>query len=172
MWVAEGCVTGAGLCSGCAKTEVVPPHVGRDPALSLPVGMAESSQHSHHCSWRAQVVSLLTRDVSCRDPATPVFSHQADEIEKILCHKFMRFMMMRAENFFILRRKPVEVRAHDPSVGRTLGSVTVLELVSWLPELSTGLSLGSRVCLYWKRPHKGEGLLLRAERMWCSRTPY
>nr|XP_045371022.1 actin-related protein 2/3 complex subunit 4 [Camelus bactrianus] len=35
-------------------------------------------------------------------------SHQADEIEKILCHKFMRFMMMRAENFFILRRKPVE----------------------------------------------------------------
>lgn len=34
---------------------------------------------------------------------------QADEIEKILCHKFMRFMMMRAENFFILRRKPVEV---------------------------------------------------------------
>ncbi|XP_006899081.1 PREDICTED: actin-related protein 2/3 complex subunit 4-like [Elephantulus edwardii] len=33
---------------------------------------------------------------------------QADEIENILCHKFMRFMMMRAENFFILRRKPVE----------------------------------------------------------------
>nr|KAG5704321.1 hypothetical protein BaRGS_012630 [Batillaria attramentaria] len=33
---------------------------------------------------------------------------QADEIEKILCHKFMRFMMMRAENFVILRRKPVE----------------------------------------------------------------
>lgn len=37
---------------------------------------------------------------------------QADEIEKILCHKFMRFMMMRAENFFILRRKPVEVGGH------------------------------------------------------------
>ncbi|XP_071960951.1 actin-related protein 2/3 complex subunit 4 [Antedon mediterranea] len=33
---------------------------------------------------------------------------QADEIEKILCRKFMRFMMMRAENFFILRRKAVE----------------------------------------------------------------
>ncbi|XP_003746679.1 actin-related protein 2/3 complex subunit 4 [Galendromus occidentalis] len=33
---------------------------------------------------------------------------QADEIEKILCHKFMRFMMMRAENFIILRRKPIE----------------------------------------------------------------
>lgn len=37
-------------------------------------------------------------------------SLKADEIEKILCHKFMRFMMMRAENFFILRRKSVEVR--------------------------------------------------------------
>ncbi|KAK2176767.1 hypothetical protein NP493_642g00005 [Ridgeia piscesae] len=32
---------------------------------------------------------------------------QADEIEKILCHKFMRFMMMRAENFIVLRRKAV-----------------------------------------------------------------
>ncbi|CAC5413040.1 actin-related protein 2/3 complex subunit 4 [Mytilus californianus] len=33
---------------------------------------------------------------------------QADDIEKILCHKFTRFMMQRAENFVILRRKPVE----------------------------------------------------------------
>ncbi|KAI4454720.1 arp2/3 complex 20 kd subunit [Holotrichia oblita] len=33
---------------------------------------------------------------------------QADEIEKILCKKFMRFMMMRAENFIVLRRKPIE----------------------------------------------------------------
>ncbi|BEI93975.1 uncharacterized protein CcaverHIS019_0604340 [Cutaneotrichosporon cavernicola] len=32
---------------------------------------------------------------------------QADEIEKILCHKFTRFMMMRAENFVILRRAPI-----------------------------------------------------------------
>lgn len=37
---------------------------------------------------------------------------QADEIEKILCKKFMRFMMMRAENFFVLRRKAVDVRLH------------------------------------------------------------
>lgn len=35
---------------------------------------------------------------------------QADDIEHILCHKFMRFMMMRAENFVVLRRKPIEVR--------------------------------------------------------------
>jgi len=33
---------------------------------------------------------------------------QSDDIERILCHKFMRFMMMRAENFIILRRKPIE----------------------------------------------------------------
>ncbi|KAL0268751.1 UNVERIFIED_CONTAM: hypothetical protein PYX00_010573 [Menopon gallinae] len=33
---------------------------------------------------------------------------QADDIEEILCAKFMRFMMMRAENFVILRRKPIE----------------------------------------------------------------
>ncbi|KAF6768818.1 hypothetical protein EG68_10545 [Paragonimus skrjabini miyazakii] len=32
---------------------------------------------------------------------------QADEIEKLLCRKFTRFMMMRAEDFVILRRKPV-----------------------------------------------------------------
>lgn len=34
---------------------------------------------------------------------------QADEIEKLLCHKFMGFMMRRAENFVILRRKRIEV---------------------------------------------------------------
>ncbi|RHZ60297.1 hypothetical protein Glove_355g72 [Diversispora epigaea] len=32
---------------------------------------------------------------------------QADDIERILCHKFTRFMMIRAENFIILRRKPI-----------------------------------------------------------------
>jgi actin related protein 2/3 complex subunit 4 len=35
---------------------------------------------------------------------------QADDLERILCHKFSRFLMMRAENFVILRRKPIEVR--------------------------------------------------------------
>ncbi|PKY45761.1 actin-like protein ARPC3 [Rhizophagus irregularis] len=33
---------------------------------------------------------------------------QADEIETILCKKFTRFMMLRAENFIILRRKPID----------------------------------------------------------------
>jgi len=32
---------------------------------------------------------------------------QADDIEKILCHKFTRFMSQRAENFIVLRRKPI-----------------------------------------------------------------
>ena len=34
---------------------------------------------------------------------------QADEIEHILVHKFMRFLTQRAEAFFVLRRKPVKV---------------------------------------------------------------
>jgi hypothetical protein len=34
---------------------------------------------------------------------------KADDLEKILSHKFMRFMMMRADNFIILRRKPIKV---------------------------------------------------------------
>lgn len=33
---------------------------------------------------------------------------QADEIERILCHKFTRFLMMRAEAFVVLRRVPVK----------------------------------------------------------------
>lgn len=33
---------------------------------------------------------------------------QADEIERILCHKFTRFLMMRAESFVVLRRVPVK----------------------------------------------------------------
>ncbi|KAJ1438850.1 actin-related protein 2/3 complex subunit ARPC4 or p20-Arc [Ochromonadaceae sp. CCMP2298] len=32
---------------------------------------------------------------------------QADEIEEILCHKFTRFLMQRAEQFIIMRRKAV-----------------------------------------------------------------
>lgn len=35
---------------------------------------------------------------------------QADEIEHILVHKFTRFLTQRAENFFVLRRKPIPVR--------------------------------------------------------------
>lgn len=33
---------------------------------------------------------------------------QADELEALLCKKFMRFLAQRAENFVIMRRKPIE----------------------------------------------------------------
>lgn len=39
---------------------------------------------------------------------------QADEIEKVLVHKFTRFLQQRAESFFILRRKPVKVGYSSP----------------------------------------------------------
>ena len=35
---------------------------------------------------------------------------QLDEMDRILAHKFARFLMQRAENFIILRRKPLPVR--------------------------------------------------------------
>jgi actin related protein 2/3 complex subunit 4 len=34
---------------------------------------------------------------------------QADELEKLLCRRFALFLMRRAESYWILRRKPVEV---------------------------------------------------------------
>lgn len=32
-----------------------------------------------------------------------------DDIDALLCHKFASFLMQRAENFVILRKKPVKV---------------------------------------------------------------
>ena len=57
-------------------------------------------------------VSIAIKQVSNRYVAwNAVFMciQQLDDVDKILCHKFMRFMMLRAEHFFILRRKPVQV---------------------------------------------------------------
>ena len=34
---------------------------------------------------------------------------QNDELDEILAQKFTRFLMQRAENFIVLRRKPIEV---------------------------------------------------------------
>lgn len=34
---------------------------------------------------------------------------QADELEILLTHMFMRFLMQRAEQYIVLRRKPIEV---------------------------------------------------------------
>ena len=41
---------------------------------------------------------------------------QADDIERILCHKFTRFMTQRAEGFIILRRKPIPVRTRTATM--------------------------------------------------------
>lgn len=58
--------------------------------------------------WHIQKCSLNYFFQSVNSVRVSISIKQADEIEKILCHKFTRFMMMRAENFFILRRKPIE----------------------------------------------------------------
>ncbi|RLN72836.1 hypothetical protein BBJ28_00012736, partial [Nothophytophthora sp. Chile5] len=44
---------------------------------------------------------------------------KADEIETILCHKFNRFLMQRAEQFIIMRRVPVEVSESPHMCKRT-----------------------------------------------------
>lgn len=49
---------------------------------------------------------------------------QADDIESILAHKFTRFMMMRADNFVILRRKPVKM-SFTSNGGQNLGTLTI-----------------------------------------------
>lgn len=43
---------------------------------------------------------------------------QADDIEGILVHKFTRFLMMRADNFVILRRKPVSMDVTSSTSGK------------------------------------------------------
>lgn len=42
---------------------------------------------------------------------------QADELEKIFAKKFTRFLMMRADNFVILRRKPVSTNESKSTTG-------------------------------------------------------
>ena len=48
---------------------------------------------------------------------------QADDIERILAHKLTRFFTGRAENFIILRRKPVPV---VPPILRLHGRLLIL----------------------------------------------
>lgn len=58
---------------------------------------------------------------------------QADEIERILCHKFTRFLMMRAESFVVLRR--VEVKGYDVSfliTDRNMEGLEKVKLVDFI----------------------------------------
>lgn len=69
---------------------------------------------------------------------------QADDIERILVHKFTRFLTQRAENFVILRRKPIEVKRDNnrrqqlglhgvpfPPSWTTIVLLTTLDMPSW-----------------------------------------
>ena len=47
-------------------------------------------------------------EVSINSVIINIAVKQIDDIEKLLCHKFMRFLMIRAEKFKILRRKPID----------------------------------------------------------------
>ena len=42
-------------------------------------------------------------------PHPPHDISKADELEEVLCHKFTRFLMQRADQFIIMRRKAIEV---------------------------------------------------------------
>ncbi|OLY81925.1 Actin-related protein 2/3 complex subunit 4 [Smittium mucronatum] len=46
-------------------------------------------------------------ETSINSARISIMIKQADDIERILCHKLARFLMMRADNFVILRRVPV-----------------------------------------------------------------
>ena len=55
---------------------------------------------------------------------------QADEIEHILVHKFTRFLTQRAESFFILRRKPIQVSSLPPDRQGSMGLYQTARLTS------------------------------------------
>ncbi|KAM7322941.1 hypothetical protein ACRRTK_018446 [Alexandromys fortis] len=106
---------------------VLPEVLAETAAAPLGKGQASPGRALPHCRFPAQTAPMMTATLRPYLSAMRAtlqaalclenFSSQvverhnkpeADETEKILCHKFMRFMMMQAENFFILRRKPVE----------------------------------------------------------------
>lgn len=68
---------------------------------------------------------------------------QADEVEAILCAKFMRFLTQRAESFVVLRRKPVkdydisflitDVHTTELYKHKTVGSYALMRLGIVLP---------------------------------------
>lgn len=61
--------------------------------------------------WNANTVSFghpLAPQPSVNSIRISIRIKQSDEIERVLCAKFTRFMTQRAESFVILRRKPVK----------------------------------------------------------------
>lgn len=92
--------------------------------MPWPTSSIEKNNCLRHCSFlrRSSKELLLNPVTICRNEhekcliETSVNSvrvsiavKQADEIETILCHKFTSFLMQRAEQFVVMRRKPAEV---------------------------------------------------------------
>ncbi|KAI6174945.1 DUF2012 domain-containing protein [Aphelenchoides bicaudatus] len=50
---------------------------------------------------------LIEGECSINSVRLSIAVKQADEIERILCHKFTNFMAQRADDFIVLRRKPI-----------------------------------------------------------------
>ncbi|GEM07965.1 arp2/3 complex 20 kDa subunit [Rhodotorula toruloides] len=73
---------------------------------------------------------------------------QADEIERILAHKFTRFLMMRAEAFVVLRRVPV--KGYDISfliTNRNVEEMMKHKLVDFIIEFMEGLAVSPSCAL-------------------------
>ena len=64
---------------------------------------------------------------------------QADEIERILAHKFTRFLMQRAESFVILRRKPIEVNIARFFIANRRLFPTGIKMGLWAHRFHSGL---------------------------------
>ena len=74
---------------------------------------------------------------------------QQDEIEVILCHKFTAFLMQRAEQFVIMRRKPVE--GYDISFLITSVNLEKMwkhKLLDFIVEVSSYMHIFIRLWLY------------------------
>lgn len=106
----------------CLPPHNSPPTAAPDLALSLP----HHPPPLLHPAPRSTPEVLLTPLLISRNASESVLIEpsinsvrlsirikQADETERILCHKFTRFLAMRAEAFVVLRRVPV--KGHDIS---------------------------------------------------------
>jgi len=93
----------AALCMGNFSSQVVERHVKPE----VEVQSSKELLLKPVCIARNEKERVLIEG-SVNSVRVSIGVKQADEIEKILCHKFMRFMMLRAENFFVLRRKAIK----------------------------------------------------------------
>ncbi|XP_032182483.1 actin-related protein 2/3 complex subunit 4 isoform X1 [Mustela erminea] len=100
-WISKPYRPDSRACSFCWRTHLLAP-ILEHPYLSSKELLLQPVTISRNEKEKVLI------EGSINSVRVSIAVKQADEIEKILCHKFMRFMMMRAENFFILRRKPVE----------------------------------------------------------------